>query len=75
MPLKHVMLPERGCGVLWCSVVFSGAITTTLLHVTQHSYEIFMERIKENGAQGGRKEGHMLFNDALITFYVRLYGV
>ena len=25
--------------------------------------------------QGGRKEGNVLFNDALNTFYVRLYGV
>ena len=23
----------------------------------------------------GRKEGNVLFNDALITFYLRLYGV
>ena len=23
----------------------------------------------------GRKEGHVLFNDALNTFYLRLYGV
>ena len=23
----------------------------------------------------GRKEGHFLFNDALNTFYLRLYGV
>ena len=25
--------------------------------------------------QEGRKEGHVLFNDALNTFYLRLYGV
>ena len=24
---------------------------------------------------GGRKEGNVLFNDALNTFYLRLYGV
>ena len=27
------------------------------------------------GFQEGKKEGHALFNDALNTFYLRLYGV
>ena len=26
-------------------------------------------------SEGGRKEGNVLFNDALNTFYLRLYGV
>ena len=28
-----------------------------------------------HNAQIGRKEGNVLFNDALNTFYLRLYGV
>ena len=27
------------------------------------------------GLSNGRKEGNVLFNDALNTFYLRLYGV
>ena len=27
------------------------------------------------GSLNGRKEGNVLFNDALNTFYLRLYGV
>ena len=33
------------------------------------------EQIKENKMNEGRKEGSVLFNDALNTFYLRLYGV
>ena len=30
---------------------------------------------RENGKKQKRKEGSVLFNDALKTFYLRLYGV
>ena len=36
-------------------------------HIAQTRKDIFGRR--------GRKEGNVLFNDALNTFYVRLYGV
>ena len=29
----------------------------------------------DNEREEGRKEGNVLFNDALNTFYLRLYGV
>ena len=29
----------------------------------------------QNSIRTGRKEGNVLFNDALNTFYLRLYGV
>ena len=33
------------------------------------------EREREIEREEGRKEGNVLFNDALNTFYLRLYGV
>ena len=33
------------------------------------------KRKKEKKEKRGRKEGNILFNDALNTFYLRLYGV
>ena len=40
-------------------------------------YTIHYVRIETNCASAGnlRKEGNVLFNDALNTFYLRLYGV
>ena len=40
--------------------------------------ERIKEQIKEGTKEGrkeGTKEGYVLFNDALNTFYLRLYGV
>ena len=33
------------------------------------------ERERERERERGREEGNVLFNDALTTFYLRLYGV
>ena len=37
--------------------------------------QIVREEISESLWKEGRKEGNVLFNDALKTFYLRLYGV
>ena len=36
---------------------------------------IARDRAVEADNQTGRKEGNVLFNDALNTFYLRLYGI
>ena len=36
---------------------------------------VFVKCAKPSWVQGRRKEGNVLFNDALNTFYLRLYGV
>ena len=41
-----------------------------IFYLTTHSTHFIYGYIKE-----GRKEGNVLFNDALKTFYLRLYGV
>ena len=38
---------------------------------TQNTFYRYSNRLAVNG----RKEGNVLFNDALNTFYLRLYGV
>ena len=39
---------------------------------TLQFFSLFLEDVP---AGPGRKEGNVLFNDALNTFYLRLYGV
>ena len=40
----------------------------------QMTYKCMLFKIHSHITQG-RKEGNVLFNDALSTFYLRLYGV
>ena len=43
-------------------------MTAFVTHVVEHWLEHWLD-------QEGRKEGNVLFNDALNTFYLRLYGI
>ena len=47
------------------------------MHSTHFIYGYMVsDMIKDpSDNKGGRKEGNVLFNDALNTFYLRLYGV
>ena len=49
-----------------------GSVITTLLTFSNADREY---PLKDRWGRGGRKEGNVLFNDALDTFYLRLYGV
>ena len=40
-----------------------------------HIFDIFDKIILIEWKNSGRKEGNVLFNDSLNTFYLRLYGV
>ena len=39
------------------------------------AYPILQLHMNENNSKKLRKEGNVLFNDALNTFYLQLYGV
>ena len=47
-----------------------------MLYLTTHSIHfIHGYRSSDIWSEEGRKEGNVLFNDALNTFYLRLYGI
>ena len=65
---------------------FSKSVTTTppqslsmLRSAIKTNKQLFMVHIwiiqKQNNSIKGRKEGNVLFNDTLNTFYLRLYGI
>ena len=43
--------------------------------MNQQNKQIIIKQTKKQIRKEGRKEGNVLFNDALNTFYLRLYGV
>ena len=63
------------------SQMFTRAITPEtkqkkeMFYLTTHSTHFIYRYIVKDHSARERKEGTVLFNDALNTFYVRLYGV
>ena len=47
----------------------------TLFNIITDSVNKYWSFWNHHLLEGKRKEGHVLFNDALNTFYLRLYGV
>ena len=47
-----------------------------MFYLTTHSTHFIYGYMASSGIKpNGRKEGNVLFNDALNTFYLQLYGV
>ena len=73
--------------VLFNDALNTSMLTKTFLKLLSHTYpEVdsqYLQRVFPSLIQtqsrdirsGSRKEGNVLFNDALNTFYLRLYGV
>ena len=57
----YMMSKNELCWILTCCPISKGYL-----------YELDVEQYNHTN---GRKEGNILFNDALNTFYLRLYGV
>ena len=50
--------------------------THTHIHTYKHTYiQTYIHTYTHVHMHMGRKEGNVLFNDALNTFYLRLYGI
>ena len=61
--LRFVFLQQNNVHVL------SWPARSADLSITKHLWDILDRRVRQ------RKEGNVVFNDALNTFYLRLYGV
>ena len=46
-----------------------------MFYLTTHTTHFIYGYMASDMVKEGRKEGNVLFNDALNTFYLRLYGV
>ena len=57
--------------------MYGNALLLTLIvhHLLVTSHEMMRGKPQIIGAQQARKEGNVLFNDTLKTFYLQLYGI
>ena len=53
----------------------AGRLRDHLTHTIGTSVEKSLSEISGFSVRNGRKEGNVLFNDVLNTFYLRLYGI
>ena len=67
----YLCLPMLHCSNI-CSLNVPGPVFSTIL---TNQEELILTHFKLVLVNRGRKEGNVLFNDALNAFYLRLYGV